>query len=212
MSLSVQNMRLRWAGSARDLVSGLSFSVGPGQIVSLVGPSGVGKSTLLDVIGGHVDAQLVVDGQVTLDGVDVTHVPAHQRRIGVLFQQAMLLPHLTVGGNVAFGLTATIRGRRARRAAVNTALESVGMAGFERRDPATLSGGQRARVALLRALLAEPRAILMDEPFSALDPDLRADMRGLVFDRIRAQAIPALLVTHDADDAAAAGGPVIRLR
>jgi len=104
-----------------------------------------------------------------------------------------------------------VRGRKARRAAVEAALEQAGLGGFHDRDPATLSGGQRARAALMRALLARPLALLLDEPFSALDSQLRGEIRGFVFDHIRERGIPALLVTHDLRDARAAGGAVITL-
>jgi putative thiamine transport system ATP-binding protein len=104
-----------------------------------------------------------------------------------------------------------VTGRQARRQRIRAALEEAGLEGFEERDPATLSGGQRARVALLRTLLAEPRALLLDEPFSKLDVALRARIRRFVFEHARAQALPTLLVTHDPADAAAAGGPVIEI-
>ncbi|MBX6323192.1 MAG: ATP-binding cassette domain-containing protein, partial [Rhodospirillaceae bacterium] len=119
-------------------------------------------------------------------------------------------PHLSVGGNLAFGLPPGVP-RAERRRRVEAALASAGLAGMAARDPATLSGGQRSRVALLRALLSEPRALLLDEPFNRLDASLRADFRRLVFDHGRERRLPTLLVTHDPADAAAAGGPVIEL-
>ncbi|HRK42615.1 MAG TPA: ATP-binding cassette domain-containing protein, partial [Gemmobacter sp.] len=117
----------------------------------------------------------------------------------------------SVGDNLAFGLAQNIRGRAARAAAIAEALEQAGLSGLERRDPATLSGGQRARVALMRTLLAQPLAVLLDEPFSKLDATLRDEMRAFAFRHIRNRGIPALLVTHDPQDAAAAGGPLISL-
>jgi len=133
------------------------------------------------------------------------------RGIGMMFQDAVMFGHLSVGDNLAFGLTAALRGRAARRAAVEAALQTAGLAGFYNRDPATLSGGQRARAALMRTLLAEPQALLLDEPFSRLDAGLRAEIRSFVFDHARARALPVLLVTHDGEDAAAAAGPVVQL-
>lgn len=192
------------------LFAPVTLAVPNGQVASVMGPSGVGKSTLLDAIGGHLAAGFTATGQVLLDGRDVGHLPAEQRRIGLLFQDALMFPHLSVGGNLAFALPRTLRGA-ARQTAVDTALEQAGLAGLSGRDPATLSGGQRARVALMRALMAEPAALLLDEPFSRLDADLRADIRAFTFGQIRARGIPALLVTHDAQDAGAAGGPVLRL-
>jgi len=179
--------------------------------VTVLGPSGVGKSTLLDAIGGHLAHGFTCTGRVMLNRRDVTGLPAEARRIGILFQDALMFPHLSVGDNLAFGLTRAVRGRKARRAAVEAALEQAGLGGFHDRDPATLSGGQRARAALMRALLARPLALLLDEPFSALDSQLRSEIRGFVFDHIRERGIPALLVTHDLRDARAAGGAVITL-
>ncbi|SMF84000.1 ABC transporter [Tistlia consotensis] len=128
----------------------------------------------------------------------------------MLFQDDLLFPHLSVGDNIAFGIPQAERGRRRRRTIVAEALESVGLGGFADRDPRTLSGGQRLRVSLSRVLVSAPRALLLDEPFSALDTELRAEIRSLVFSRARSQGLPVLLVTHDPEDARAAEGPVLR--
>lgn len=194
----------------KPLFSPISLRVAAGEVGTLMGPSGIGKSTLLDAIGGHLAHGFVVAGAVRLDGRDVLAQPAEARRIGVLFQDALLFPHLSVGDNLAFGLTRSVRGA-ARAQAVEDALEQAGLAGFADRDPATLSGGQRARAALMRALLAEPQALLLDEPFSRLDAELRAEIRGFVFEHLRSRGIPGLMVTHDASDAEATGGPVVQL-
>lgn len=189
----------------------VSLAVAAGEVATVMGPSGIGKSTLLDAVGGHLDHGFTCFGRVLLNGQDQAGIPAERRRIGLLFQDAVLFPHLSVGDNLAFGLSPRVRGRAERRRRVAEALERAGLAGMERRDPATLSGGQRARAALMRTLLAEPLALLLDEPFSRLDAALRDDIRGFTLSHVRAQAIPALMVTHDPEDARAAGGVVVDL-
>ncbi|MCL7464225.1 ATP-binding cassette domain-containing protein [Phaeovulum sp. NW3] len=211
MTLILQDVTVTAPGASAPLFAPLSLTVPPGVVAAVMGPSGVGKSTLLDLIGGHLGRGFRATGRVTLDGRDLLPLPAEARRVGVLFQDAHLFPHLSVGDNLAFGLSAQVRGRTARRAAVEQALDRAGLSGMARRDPATLSGGQRARAALMRTLLARPRAILLDEPFSRLDAALRAEIRAFVLDHIRAEAIPALLVTHDPEDARAAAGPIVPL-
>lgn len=187
----------------------LHETVAPGEVLSVMGPSGSGKSTLLAVLIGQPDSGFTVTGKVMLEGHDLTGLGPQARRIGLLFQDDLLFPHLSVGENLAFALPASVKGRAARQARIDAALEAADLAGFSDRDPATLSGGQRARVALMRCLLSAPRALLLDEPFSKLDADLRRQMRDFVFAQIRAEGIPAILVTHDMEDAAAAGGKVI---
>lgn len=186
----------------------LNAEIGPGEILTVMGPSGSGKSTLLAFVAGFLEPIFAARGTVLLDGEDVTSKPAEARHIGLLFQDPLLFPHLSVGGNLLFGIERRAPGRKERMC---SALAEVGLKGFEQRDTATLSGGQKARVALLRVLLSEPRAVLLDEPFSKLDQNLRGDLRQLVFARLREAGFPALLVTHDAADAEAAGGPVIEL-
>ncbi|WP_439154498.1 ATP-binding cassette domain-containing protein [Yoonia sp.] len=182
----------------------------PGKVLTVMGPSGVGKSTLLAFITGTLALDFAATGTVWLDGHDITHAAPHKRRVGILFQDDLLFPHLSVGANLGFGLRpgGTAAGRQAK---VQEALEEVGLAGFGDRDPATLSGGQKARVALMRMLLSEPCALLLDEPFSRLDATRRAKVRDMVFDRARSRALPVLMVTHDADDAQAAGGAIMTL-
>ena len=183
--------------------------VPPGGVLTVMGPSGSGKSTLLAFLTGTLDRAFTASGRVRLDGTDVTDRPTHLRRIGILFQDDMLFPHLSVAGNLAFGLHPGPRADRADR--IEAALEEVGLAGFGPRDPATLSGGQRARVALMRTLLAEPGALLLDEPFSRLDADRRSQTRDMVFTTATARGLPVVLVTHDAEDARAASGRTIEL-
>ncbi|GGE89926.1 ATP-binding cassette domain-containing protein [Stappia taiwanensis] len=189
----------------------LDARVAPGEVLTLMGPSGIGKSTLLAYAAGFLDPAFSAQGRVLVGGRDVTDLPAHRRHVGLLFQDPLLFPHLSVGDNLAFALPEAIRGRSARRDAVHQALSEVELGGYDARDPATLSGGQKARIALMRVLVSEPRALLLDEPFSKLDTGLKAQMRDLVFGKARRRGLPVLLVTHDRDDAAAAGGPIIDL-
>ena len=191
------------------LLGPLTLSVRPGTIATLMGPSGSGKSSLLALICGTLDPVFSWSGQVRLGGREITALPPERRGVGILFQDDLLFPHLSVGDNLAFALPASVKGRAARRQRVEAALAEAGLAGFADRDPATLSGGQRARAALMRTLLAEPRALLLDEPFSKLDAALKTRFREFVFDHARDLGLPTLLVTHDPADAAATGGPVI---
>ncbi|NGQ92778.1 ATP-binding cassette domain-containing protein [Rhodobacter sp. HX-7-19] len=192
----------------RRLVA-LTLSIKAGEVATIMGPSGSGKSTALAAITGTLAAEFTRTGRILLNGKDISEEPTRRRGIGLMFQDPVLFPHLSVGGNLAFALPTHVRGRAARQARIEEALASAGLKGHADRDPATLSGGQKARVALLRTLLAEPSALLLDEPFSRLDADLRAQIRAFTFDRARQAGIPTLLVTHDAEDARAAGGPVL---
>jgi putative thiamine transport system ATP-binding protein len=193
------------------LLGPLQATVEPGQCLTLMGPSGCGKSTLLAFIAGTLDPVFDAEGQARIGGVDLAPLPPEKRRVGILFQDDLLFPHLSVGGNLAFALPAAIRPQAERRARIDSALIEAGLAGFADRDPATLSGGQRARVALLRTLLAQPLVLLLDEPFNKLDAQLRDDFRRFVFQHAHAHGLPTVLVTHDEVDAQAAAGPVIRL-
>jgi putative thiamine transport system ATP-binding protein len=196
---------------AHRLVPPLEFTVAPGERVTVMGPSGSGKSTLLAYIAGTLAPAFRAEGRVSIDGDDVTDLAPERRRVGILFQDDLLFPHLSVGENLGFALTPALRSRDARRAAIARALDEAELPNFASRDPATLSGGQRARVALMRTLLAEPRVLLLDEPFNKLDSQLRHDFRRFVFEHASTRGLPILLVTHDAVDADAAGGRVIML-
>ncbi|MBK8458003.1 MAG: ATP-binding cassette domain-containing protein [Phyllobacteriaceae bacterium] len=186
-------------------------AIAPGEVLTIMGPSGSGKSTLLSFVAGSIDPAFRASGRIVCAGRDLTGLPPQERHAGILFQDALLFPHMSVGGNILFAIPAAERGRARRRSLAEAALADVGLAGFYSRDPATLSGGQKARVALARVLASHPSMLLLDEPFSRLDADLRGRTRDLVFAAVRARRLPALLVTHDEADAAAAGGPVIRI-
>ncbi len=189
----------------------LDCRIGPGEVVTVMGESGVGKSTLLSFIAGFLPPAFEAEGRVWLAGRDITALPAHARRIGLLFQDDLLFPHMSVIENLMFAVPQGVK-REARRDLAGKALADVALDGLGTRDPASLSGGQRARVALMRVLLSEPKALLLDEPFSKLDAGLRDQIRRLVFAKARERKLPVLLVTHDARDAEAAGGPIVTLQ
>jgi putative thiamine transport system ATP-binding protein len=190
------------------LIKSFTLSIEAGEIVTLMGPSGCGKSSLLAYIAGDLTAPMHGAGHVTLDGVSLMGLPPERRRVGRLFQDDLLFPHLTVAENLLFGIA---RGNPAeRQGLVSDALASAQLEGLENRAPHTLSNGQKARVALFRAFMAKPQTMLLDEPFSKLDAELRHSIRNYVFAHLRERNIPTLLVTHDREDAPA-GGRIFRI-
>jgi putative thiamine transport system ATP-binding protein len=200
LMLELQTISL--ATPKHRLLHGFSAQIANGEVLAVMGPSGCGKSSLLGYIAGTLSPVFGASGQVRLQGRDIHTLPTMHRRVGLLFQDDLLFPHMTVQDNLLFALPA--EGSRADRIAqADAALNSADLKGLGARWPASLSGGQRARVSVLRALLAQPQALLLDEPFSRLDSDLRERFRSFVFERLRSLNIPALLVTHDAQDAPA---------
>jgi putative thiamine transport system ATP-binding protein len=200
MSLQIAQLTLTLHGHA--LVQDLSATVQPGEVLAVMGPSGSGKSSLLAWMAGTLAPPLVAHGSLLLNGRDLSTLPIQARRVGLLFQDDLLFPHLTVLDNLLFALPpgSGPGARRKRVQRAESALADAGLPGFGSRKPASLSGGQRARVALLRALLAEPDAMLLDEPFSKLDMALREQMREFTFGVLRARGVPTVLVTHDEAD------------
>jgi spermidine/putrescine ABC transporter ATP-binding subunit len=180
------------------VVDNVDLVVEPGQLVSLLGPSGCGKTTTLRMIAGLVAPDA---GEIRFGRMSVTEVPVHRRNVGVLFQNYALFPHMTVAGNVAFGLKMRSKDRRRNRALVDDALAMVQLSSFAERYPHELSGGQQQRVALARALAIEPQILLLDEPFAALDRKLREEMQIQIKDLQRRIGITTVMVTHDQEEA-----------
>jgi len=203
--LHIENLTVQ--RGSQVLFQNLDLRIAPGEVLTLMGASGSGKSTLLNWLIGALDPVFSASGALWLKGQRRDALPTELRRIGILFQDDLLFAHMSVGQNLAFALPAEVRGA-ARRTRIEQVLADVGLSGFAERDPATLSGGQRARISLMRALLAQPDALLLDEPFSKLDAVLRGQFRAWVFAHLQRTGIPTLLVTHDPQDAPA-GGKVI---
>ena len=197
-------LELRYVSCAyetgRPAVQGISFAAREGEILCLLGPSGCGKTTILRAIAGF---EPVRSGQLFLSGQLVSSpdmmIPTENRRVGMVFQEYALFPHLRVQDNIAFGLRHLARSERSAR--VQEMLRLTGLEGFERRYPHELSGGQQQRVALSRALVQNPVVLLLDEPFSNLDPDMAGRMRQELHDLLRRTKTTTVLVTHDHDEA-----------
>ena len=204
MFLQVSQLHVRYAGQNQAAVQDVSFGLRAGDIGVLIGPSGCGKTTLLRAVAGLEQAST---GHIKLGGHVVsnasTHIPAEKRRIGMVFQDYALFPHLDVGRNVAFGIHDWSSSERAARVA--EVLEWVGLSGTQSRYPHALSGGQQQRVALARALAPKPQLLLLDEPFSNLDVDLRERLAHEVRGILKAAGATALFVTHDQLEAFAIG-------
>jgi len=198
----LEHVTKRFGTDRAPATDGLSFSVESGRILALLGPSGCGKTTTLRLIGGFEtpdQGRIAIAGQTVADADRGIHVEPEARGVGVVFQDYALFPHLTTAQNVGFGLERASRGER--RARVGQVLELVGLAGFAERYPHELSGGQQQRVAVARALAPAPALILLDEPFSNLDADLRTQMRDEVEKILRSTGTTAIFVTHDQEEA-----------
>jgi len=192
MALEVEHLSVRFG--ATTAVDDVTLSLATGEVLALLGPSGSGKSSLLRAIAGLEPCT----GEIRWDGESVVRVPPHRRGFALMFQDGQLFPHLDVAGNVGYALR--VAGRRDEER-VAELLELVGLAGFARRRVTELSGGEQQRVALARSLAASPRMLLLDEPLSALDRDLRERLAGELRDILRARGMTAILVTHDRDEA-----------
>jgi putative thiamine transport system ATP-binding protein len=198
--LELKNITLKWnSPNEKVFIIDLNLKIKNGEILCIFGASGVGKSSLINVIAGVYEDDLKFQGKIILNGKNLNQVPIEKRKIGLLLQDGTLFPHLTVEQNIFFGMSKKLTYKQ-KSALITSNLEKSNMVGFEDRYPHTLSGGQKARVACLRAILSEPEALLLDEPFSSLDPDQRNSFRKFVVNNIRENKIPCLLVTHDEND------------
>ena len=205
--LDVRGLSVRFG--ATEALGDVDLHVPAGSVTAVLGPSGCGKSTLLRAVAG---LEPPTAGTITYDGHDLAHVPTHKRGFALMFQDGQLFAHQSVGRNVGYALRLR-RGSRADDAhRVAELLDLVGLAGYEDRMPATLSGGERQRVALARSLAVEPRMLLLDEPLSALDRDLRERLAGELHDILRRAGTTALLVTHDQEEAFAIADRMAVLR
>ena len=196
MKLKIENLS---SGYDADVVlKDLSLDVAEGEFLALLGPSGCGKTTLMKTVAGILPAR---QGRIMLDGQDITCLPIHRRGTVVVFQDMRLFPHKTVVENVAFPLKMQGIPKKDRIQTALQLLDKVQMQAFANRRPAELSGGQQQRIALARALAAQPKLLLLDEPFSALDENLREDMRRLVLQLQKEFSMTVILVTHDREEA-----------
>ncbi len=198
MTLAVENLTI-YDRQQSQLFQPLSFTVDNGEVLSLMGPSGCGKSTLLSALAGHLDRDFSFSGGITLAGSDISNLEPYKRKVGILFQEDLLFPHLNVWENLAFALPNSIKGLK-RQSQAMIALEKLGLEPLANSLPNQISGGQRARISLTRMLLAKPKLALLDEPFSKLDQSLRTQFRDWVFEQLSAENIPTVMVTHDQSD------------
>jgi thiamine transport system ATP-binding protein len=192
MGLSLEDVTVRFG--AVTAVDAVSLTIPRGEVFALLGPSGSGKSSLLRAIAGLEPCT----GEIAFDGESVMRMPPHKRRFALMFQDGQLFPHLDVAGNVGYALRIAGKPSQERVAEL---LDLVGLTGFERRRVTDLSGGEQQRVALARSLAASPRLLLLDEPLSSLDRELRERLAGELRDILRAAGVTTILVTHDHDEA-----------
>ena len=198
--LELINISLKWNSSKeKPFLRNLNLKIKNGNILCVFGKSGVGKSSLINVIAGITEDHLLFDGKIVLNGKILNNIPAEKRKIGLLLQDGALFPHLTVEQNIYFGMNRKLKSKD-KLILINENLKKANMENFQNRYPHTLSGGQKSRIACLRAILSEPEVLLLDEPFSSLDPEHRNTFRNFVVSKVKDSKIPCLLVTHDESD------------
>jgi len=191
---------MKWASSKeKPFIENLNIKVNNGKILTIFGSSGIGKSSLINIIAGVSENDLLFTGEIILNNKKITNILPEKRKIGLLLQDGVLFPHLNVEQNLIFGIKKNLTNKE-KYLLINEHLINANMEGFENRYPNTLSGGQKARIACLRAILSEPAALLLDEPFLSIDPEQRNSFRLFVVNQIREKKIPCILVTHDESD------------
>jgi putative thiamine transport system ATP-binding protein len=183
--------------------------VGEGELLVITGPSGIGKSTLLHWLLGNIPEHVFISGQIMLSGINITDLAIEKRRVGLLMQDVYLFPHLNVQDNICFALPKNPQyslnkpqrsSKKQRRFEAMNMLEQINLAHLATRYPQNLSGGERSRVGLIRALANQPQVMLLDEPFAALDPSTREQMSRWAFQQLAEQNIPSVMVSHDVED------------
>ena len=198
--LELRNISLKWFSSKeKPFIKDLNIKVNNGKILTIFGSSGIGKSSLINVIAGVYESNLLFTGDIILNNKKITNTLPEKRKIGLLLQDGVLFPHLSVEQNLIFGIKKSLTNKE-KYLLINEHLIKANMEGFENRYPNTLSGGQKSRVACLRAIISEPDALLLDEPFSSIDPEQRNSFRLFVANQVREKKIPCILVTHDESD------------
>jgi len=198
--LELINISLKWnSPKEKPFIKNLNLNIKNGNILCVFGKSGVGKSSLINVIAGVTEDNLLFEGKIVLNGKTLNDIPTEKRKVGLLLQDGALFPHLTVEQNIYFGMNKKLKAKE-RLNLINENLKKANMEGFQDRYPHSLSGGQKARIACLRAILSEPEVLLLDEPFSSLDPKHRNTFRNFMISKVKNSNIPCLLVTHDESD------------
>lgn len=213
--LSLRSIRKTYKGAEKPAVSGIDLDIQPGELMSLLGPSGCGKSTTLRIIAGleSPDAGVARLGRQTIvDTESGQYVPVHKRNLGMMFQSYAIWPHMTVAQNVGFPLKVRGKSKREIKSRVSALLELVGLTGYEQRKASSMSGGQQQRIALARSLIHEPRLLLLDEPFSNLDTQLRIRLRADIRDIQKRLNTAVLFVTHDQKEAMAISDRIAIMR